>query len=430
MASALTVSKSNVESGTLKKLDSTQTLKASSALLKHIRTKAEAKEAISKTMSLLPSERSSTNDSSPSDTEAIWLVLTGKKFLADKRNLKPRKIALPHSLYTSPSTSICLITPEPQRLFKDAIAHPSFPTHVSKCITRVIDLKKLEAKYYSFESKRQLRDSFDLFLSDDRIITYLSKILGATFYKTTSKRPIPVLLEAPKTKQRENAALPSAKARKNPSDLKSVAAPSVLAKEIERTLSTAQVHISPSTTTSVRVGNATFNPQQLAENIEAVVNGLVGKLVAWRNIRAVHIKGPNTMALPIWLAHELWADEGMVLEEAQALEAKTRGAQQGKRKREMVDEGQDKLGPKGTLEVKKHKSFGVNELSGKSKTKKALKLKDEDLGQERRERREKLRLQKKEAREKIEGKALTKSAPSVDEQSSKRKQKKQAAEFD
>jgi ribosome biogenesis protein UTP30 len=55
----------------------------------------------------------------------------------------------------------------------------------------------------------------------------------------------------------------------------------------------------------------------LQANVEAVVNGLIEKFVPqqWRNVRAVHIKGPNTAALPIWLTEELWAEETQVLEQ-------------------------------------------------------------------------------------------------------------------
>lgn len=293
--------------------------------------------------------------------------------------------------------SICLITPEPQRQFKDAIAHPSFPITLSKRITKIISIKKLEAKFRSFESKRQLRDSYDLFLADDRIVTYMAKVLGKTFYNTTAKRPIPISLEASKPKGRKNAALPSTKPRKEPSETKSIAAPPLLAKEIERTLSTAQINLSPSTTTAVRVGLATFTPEQLAANIEAVMESLAGKLVGWRNVRAVHVKGPNTMALPIWLAEELWIDEGMVLEDEEAAEAKAKAAQKGKRKRKLIEGTED--GNTGG-EGRKRKMDGEGEPADELKHKKAKKLRDEDLSQEMRERREKLRQQKSEALEK------------------------------
>lgn len=324
--------------------------------------------------------------------------------MTNQKRLKPRKVLLPHSLHTSPNTSICIITPEPQRQFKDAIAHPSFPTTLSKRITKVISIKKLEAKYRSFESRRQLRDSYDLFLADDRIITYLAKFLGKTFYNTTAKRPIPVSLEASKPKERKNAALPSTKVRKELSDTKSIAAPPLLAKEIERTLSTAQINLSPSITTAVRVGLESYTPEQLAANIEAVMESLAGKLVGWKNVRAVHVKGPNTMALPIWLAEELWVDEGMVLEDDEAAEAKSKAVQKGKRKRKLIEGKRDS---DADGERRKSKVDGESERADEPKQKKVKKSKDEGLSQEMKDRREKLRQQKREARDKFEGNDVT-----------------------
>ena len=318
--------------------------------------------------------------------------------MTDRKHLKPRKVLLPHSLHDSSDRSICLITPEPQRQFKDAIAHPSFPTTLSKRITKVISIKKLEAKYRSFESKRQLRDSYDLFLADDRIITYLAKLLGKTFYKSTAKRPIPVSLKASKPKSKKNVALPSSKLQKEISDTKSIIAPPLIATEIERTLSTAQINLSPSTTTAVRVGLASHMPEQLAANIEAVMASLTGTLVGWKNVRAVHVKGPNTMALPIWLAEELWIDGEMALDE-EAAEAKAQGSRKGKRKRALT-EGTD--GGDADEEGGMKKADGENGLANEPKHTKISTLKDHDLSHEMMERRERLRQQKKEARDKFE----------------------------
>jgi len=293
------------------------------------------------------------------------------------------------------------MTPEPQRPFKDIIAHPSFPSSLSQLITKVISIEKLEKKYYSFESKRQLRDSYDIFLADDRIITYLAKILGKTFYKTTPKRPIPVRLEAEKPREKKNAALPSTKFRKESSNPKSIATPLQAAKEIERTLSTAQIHLSPSTTTAVKIGYASFTAEQVAANVEAVMAGLTDKLIAWRNIRAVHVKGPNTMALPIWLAEELWTDEGMILEDQQVEKAKLLEAQKGKKKRKALEAPMEEA-IEAPVQEKKRKDIDGIKRDGESRSKKAKKLADDDLSQEMKERRDKLRQQKKEAREKLE----------------------------
>ncbi|KAL2036613.1 hypothetical protein N7G274_010639 [Stereocaulon virgatum] len=406
MAPKSTALTTRVESGSPYQLDRDQTLRASSALLKHIKTFSQRKEASATTKNLLITDPTSP-DNSVSEVEPIWLVLSAKKFITDKQQLKPRKVALPHSLNTSPNTSICLITPDPQRQFKDAIAHPSFPPDLAKRITKVISIKKLEAKCHSFEAKRQLRDSYDIFLADDRIISYLAKNLGKTFYKTTPKRPIPVNLRPPKPKEKKNAALPSTKPKKEPTDPSSLIAPPQIAKEIQRTLSTAQIHLHPSTTTSVKVGLASFTPEQVAANIEAVVAGLTDKLIAWRNVRAVHIKGPNTMALPIWLAEELWTDEGMILEDDEAAEAKAKAAQKGKKRKQGALEGSTNGGEEVLVKGTKRKEVdGVSkeEAAGESRRKKARRLAEEEMSKEMKERREKLRQQKKEARQMIEEK--------------------------
>lgn len=354
-----------------------KTLKATTALLKHIHSEAKRKETESGAKNLLAADDDSSDEANSSLDEPIWLVLTTKKHIVDKKRLKPGKIYLPHSLNDAATSTTCLITADPQRPFKDTIAHESFPTVLSSRITRVIGISKLKARYKAFETRRQLRDEHDVFLADERVITLLPRLLGKIFYGG-SKRPIPVSLEPYKQK---DATGKRQAAPKNPG-MKSIAPPAQVAREIERTLSCAQVHLSPTATTSVRVGLANFSPEQVADNVEAVVNGMVEKFVTkgWRNIRAVHVKGPNTMALPIWLADELWIDEGDVLEDEEAKEALELASQKNRKRK----------GREG-------------EEEGISKGKKAKKLEDSDMSKEMAERREKLKQQKKEAREQIDG---------------------------
>lgn len=356
-----------------------KTLKASTALLKHIHSEAKQKEAESSTKNLLAVDDDSSVEANPLLDEPIWLVLSTKKHIVDKKRLKPGKIHLPHSFNDAASTTICLITADPQRPFKDTIAHASFPAALSSRITRVIGISKVKARYQPFETRRQLRDEHDVFLADDRVITLLPKLLGKIFYGGSgSKRPIPVSLEPSKQK---DATVKRQAAPKNP-DTKSIAPPAQVAREIERTLSCAQVQLSPTTTTAVRVGLANFSPEQVANNVEAVVDGMVEKFVTkgWRNIKAVHIKGPNTTALPIWLADELWVDEGDVLDDGEAKEALELASQKNRKRK-------GREGEEGRI----------------SKGKKAKKLEDSDMSKEMAERREKLRQQKKEAKERIDG---------------------------
>lgn len=245
----------------------------------------------------------------------IWLIITTKKHIVDKNRLKPAKIAVPHSLNTSSALRICLITADPQRAVKNVVADPAFPSFLSSRITGIIGFSKLKARYQTFESRRQLLADHDIFFADDRIITRLVNTLGKTFYKT-SKRPIPVRIEEV---QKVNGKRIKKEDRKRPATdekYSAVASPAIVAKELERSLNSVPLNLSPAATTAVRVGTSGFSPQQLAENIDAVVKGLTEKFISkgWRNVKAIHIKGSNTMAMPIWLANELWVDNGDVHE--------------------------------------------------------------------------------------------------------------------
>jgi Ribosomal protein L1 len=275
------------------------------------------KEDTSTKKTLIGDNDDASDEDIPVNNEPVWLVLTTKQHVVDKNRLKPGKISIPHSLNASPSLSICLITADPQRAVKDVVTDAAFPTSLSSRINKIIGFSKLKARYQSFESRRQLLAEHDVFLADDRIIMRLVTTLGKVFYKS-SKRPIPVrIAEVEKVDGKRVKKDPKKKPAKDEKDA-SVASPLVVAKEIEKALNSAPVHLAPSTTTAVRVGVSNFTSQQLQENIEAVLKGMTEKFVTkgWRNIKAVHVKGPNTMAMPIWLASELWVEETDVLEDA------------------------------------------------------------------------------------------------------------------
>ena len=229
---------------------------------------------------------------------------------------------VPHSLQASSTGSICLITADPQRLYKDAIAHPSFPNpQLRGRITRVIEISKLRTKYKSFESRRQLLAEHDVFLADSRIIIYLPGVLGKAFYKGGTKRPVPIEIGGLRDKDDNGKRVkaPPISVRKNMprGDGNGAASPVKIAKEVQKALDSVLVHLAPGVSTAVKVANALFSPNMCAENIEAVVSGMAEKFITqgWRNIRAIHIKGPNTAAFPIWMARELWVSEEDVLEE-------------------------------------------------------------------------------------------------------------------
>lgn len=310
-----------------------QTLKASTALLSHIRATSDTVKAKSGKQSLLEgADSDSEAENSALDDTAIWLCLTTKKHLADKNRLKPSKIAVPHSIYQSPSIRICLITTDPQRAVKDVLQDPTFPKPLSAKIGRVIGFQKLKKKYHSFESRRQLLAQHDVFFADERIITRLVETLGKVFYSSTRKRPIPIrLAQVDKVDgKRVKHGVPSnysskLKAKQQPPSA-AIASPAIVAKEIESALSMVPLSLRPATTCAIQVGRASFTPAQLSTNISTVATALASRYVSggWRNMKAMHIKSPESTALPIWLADEMWAEDGDVIGVDEEEEARQR----------------------------------------------------------------------------------------------------------
>ncbi|GKT45307.1 putative ribosylation factor GTPase-activating protein cnt6 [Colletotrichum spaethianum] len=289
-----------------------QTLKASKALLAHIKKAAKEKSEESGKKNLL---------ADPDDEEGnvaqqpIWLTLTTKRHIADSARLKPGKITLPHPLNTDEESTICLITADPQRAYKNIVASDEFPEALRKRITRVVDLGKLKSKFKQYEAQRKLFAEHDIFLADDRIVSRLPKALGKTFYKTTAKRPIPVILSA-KAPRGEDPGTVNA------------GTPQEIAAEIEKAIGAALVSLTPSTNTAIRIGYAGFSADQIADNVTAVVKTLIEKWVPqkWQNVKSIYIKGQETAALPVWLTDELWLEQKDIVaddsEQAKAIKEK------------------------------------------------------------------------------------------------------------
>lgn len=185
----------------------------------------------------------------------------------------------------------------------------------------MIDISHLRAKFKAYEAQRKLFSEHDIFLADSRIINRLPKALGKTFYKTTTKRPIPVILMAQREKiDGKRVALPKGKKEKrDPAEnANSRPIPEIVA-EIQRAIGAALVHLSPSTNTAIKVGYADWDADKIAANVETVVRELVERFVPqkWQNVRNVYIKGPETAALPIYQTDELWLDESKVVADGQ-----------------------------------------------------------------------------------------------------------------
>jgi ribosome biogenesis protein UTP30 len=272
----------------------------------------------------------------------------------------------------------------------------------------------LRAKFKAYEAQRKLFSEHDVFLADDRIINRLPKALGKSFYKSTTKRPVPVVLMAQREKvdgKRVAAAAAAPKgagARKPKRDpAESVNArpiPEIVA-EVQKAIGAALVHLSPSTNTAVKVGYAGWEPEKIAANVGTVARELVDRFVPqkWQNVRNLYVKGPETAALPIYQTDELWLDDSKVVPEGQqppsALPGKGQGALGEKpnvgKKRKSLD-----AAPEAAAAAEEP----VKEERPKKKAKKVVvpESNDDALDKEISERKAKLRKQKKAAAKKAE----------------------------
>ncbi|KAI1421640.1 electron transfer flavoprotein alpha-subunit [Xylaria sp. FL1777] len=380
-------------------LEPEKTLRASKALVSHLKSEAEKKAANASKKELLADD----DDAGSLGETPVFVTFTTKRHLTESRNLKPTKIATPFPIETDPEKGICLIVADPQRHYKNLVADPEFPADLRKNVSRIIDFGKLKKKYSSYEKQRALYAEHDIFLGDTRIINRLPGLLGKTFYKSQKKRPIPIEIQAhiPKVRNQMgtcqfeyrliNPYEQSAGKRVKPAKGEVNSCTAVqLAGEINRAVAAALVNLSPSTNHAVKIGYASWKAEELAANADKVVSIMVNKLVPGgrKNVRSIYLKGPETVALPIYLTDELWVDKekDVVGDDSEAAKALLAGekANIGKKRKSLE-------GATGETEPAPKKSK-------KAKPAKVLESNDDKLDKEIADRKAALKKQKKAAK--------------------------------
>ncbi|ORX87550.1 ribosomal protein L1 [Anaeromyces robustus] len=198
------------------------------------------------------------------DESPVWLVLS-TKIPPENSKVKPIKIPLKYPIYNK-NSDVCLITKDPQSEYKEMLKEQGI-TNISK----VIGVTKLKKKYKPYEAKRQLCNSYDIFLADDRIIPILPKLIGKSFYDK-KKQPVPIKLKK-----------------------------GILLKEITNVLNSTFYFVNSGGCSSIKIGLTNQTPQEIAENIMYSINYIVEKVPGkWKNIQRLSIKTNKSIALPIY----------------------------------------------------------------------------------------------------------------------------------
>ncbi|KAJ7766513.1 ribosomal protein L1p/L10e family-domain-containing protein [Mycena maculata] len=201
----------------------------------------------------------------PGKEQNIWLNVTVKK-IASAHKFKPVKISIVHPLVDPRTSAICLITKDPQRKYKDLLAENNI-----KFISRVVGIEKLKGKFKPYEARRMLLKENGLFLTDERIVPLLPKLLGVKWFEA-KKQPIPVCLT-----------------RK---DLKG---------ELERAISSTYMNQNQGTCTSIKISIMSHKPSQVLENLQAALPAIVQNIKGgWDNVQSLLLKTNSSAGLPIW----------------------------------------------------------------------------------------------------------------------------------
>ncbi|XP_077057258.1 ribosomal L1 domain-containing protein 1 [Siphateles boraxobius] len=261
-------------------LDRTQVKKAAQALQAYIKSSSSSQKLFQ------------------NEGQAVFLLFTQWKIPKKEQTIR---IPLPHGLRKE-TGDVCLFTrDEPnmtseqtERFYKKLLTERGF-----KNVIEVIPFKVLRTEYKPFEAKRRLLGNFDLFLADARIRRRLPSHIGKHFYER-KKAPLSVDLES-----------------KN------------LARHMELLIQGTTLCVSnKGSCCMARVAHSNMTADEIVENVTMAVSTISTKLATTgRNIKIIHLKSQNSVALPIYTSD---LSHLAVVEEAQKKAHPTKGAQKRK----------------------------------------------------------------------------------------------------
>ncbi|KAG0631098.1 hypothetical protein M758_1G227600 [Ceratodon purpureus] len=209
------------------------------------------------------------------EDDQLMYVVVGMNKVPENGRTNAYRVPLPHPLYDGNSHEVCLIISDREHA-KVKLSKQVAKERIEKeglRIAKVIPLSKLKTDYFSFEAKRKLCGSYDMFLADDRILGELPKLLGKAFYRK-KKHPVPVdLTRAQWTGQ------------------------------IMAALNSTFVYLSGGTCSVVKVARVSQPREEIVANVMAVVEGVAEQVPKkWANIRAYFLKTLESASLPLYQA--------------------------------------------------------------------------------------------------------------------------------
>ncbi len=139
---------------------------------------------------------------------------------------------------------------------------------------KVIGYTKLSKNYKQYSARRELLKSYDAFFVDDRILPMMPRVLGKTFF-ARKRQPVPVAMSGSRS----------------------------LTNALQRARDSTPLYLGAGLCVAIKVGHTGMTAAQVAENVMAVLPEVIEQTPRkWRNIASVHIKLPDSAALPLFMA--------------------------------------------------------------------------------------------------------------------------------
>ncbi|CAA2984272.1 ribosomal L1 domain-containing 1-like [Olea europaea subsp. europaea] len=215
----------------------------------------------------------SPNTHKEDNDDFIYLSITLKKIPPKNLIATPHRIPLRYSLLPRDFylLNLCLIVDG--KKIKSELARQKLKS-LDMPIKQVLKLSKLKSDYKSFDAKKKLFDSFDMFFAVKDVVPLLPEVLGKVFYKKKRKIPMPVHLSGDCNWK----------------------------EEIERACTSSLLCLSGGTCSAVRVGRwGVTESKEIVENLFTAIDGVLEIVPKkWGGIRALHLKFSDSLALPIY----------------------------------------------------------------------------------------------------------------------------------
>ncbi|CDK28437.1 unnamed protein product [Kuraishia capsulata CBS 1993] len=212
------------------------------------------------------------------DGEALFLQVTNLKFFADKVSLKPKSITVPHPLHNLEDFKVCLFVKDD--LIDSETLEQIEAANISH-LDKIISAKELKGEYKSYDARRKLVSEYDVFLSDDSLVTVLPKLLGKIFYSNARTTPIPIRLRTGKK-----------------------LSITTLKNQVEK-VGTQIVYVPPmGVNVVIKVGDLSSGLPKLFENVKAIAEHFQNQ-----QIRSLSLKVQSSPSLPIYYAKKLYTEE-------------------------------------------------------------------------------------------------------------------------